>query len=182
MNFKQLWKGNYFEKSSGDFSELIKRQSEIASLKRRGVRVTKEIAELHKLNKELLKERHEKLDEDEIHFVRSMIEDSREIGMSSSKTITRIQTNIYKLRFRWRAERAYWTEVKKDDTEAVKDIGEEAGFDKYKIILSPIACAICRRKTDGGRKVFTQKELSLEGYGHAPPFHPSCYCIAVPEV
>lgn len=80
------------------------------------------------------------------------------------------------------AARVYWTETKRDDTNAILDIGKEIGFTTFKVILSPSACAVCRRKTDGGTKVFKAAELNKSGHGHKPPFHPNCYCILVPHV
>lgn len=80
------------------------------------------------------------------------------------------------------AARVYWTETKRDDTNAVLDLGKEIGFETYKVILSPSACHICREKTRNGDKVFKASELNKSGYGHKPPFHPNCYCILVPHV
>lgn len=80
------------------------------------------------------------------------------------------------------AARVYWTETKRDDTDAVIDLGKEIGFTKYKVILSPSACKICRKKTNDGARIFKASELNKSGEGHKPPFHPNCYCILVPHV
>lgn len=102
-------------------------------------------------------------------------------GLPSSKIITALQKKNAKLSERWKAERAFWTETKRDDTEVVADLGEEVGFSDYKVILSPNACKTCREKTDGGRKIFKTADLHKSGYGHVPPFHPNCYCILIPK-
>jgi hypothetical protein len=80
------------------------------------------------------------------------------------------------------AARVYWTETKREDTNAVMELGEEIGFTEYKVILSPSACKLCCKKTQGGAKVFKASELEKSGHGHKPPFHPNCYCILVPHV
>jgi hypothetical protein len=80
------------------------------------------------------------------------------------------------------ASRVFWTEQKRIDTKEVASLGKELGFDKYKIVLSPSACNKCRQITQNGSRVFSQKEFSKAGYGHVPPFHPFCYCIALPYV
>jgi len=80
------------------------------------------------------------------------------------------------------AARVFWTETKRDDTNAVLDIGKEIGFDTYKVILSPSACPVCVKKTDNGAKIFKAAELEKSGHGHKPPFHPNCYCVLVPWV
>lgn len=101
-------------------------------------------------------------------------------GLPSSEIITALQKKNAKLRERWKAERAYWTEVKMADTQKVGDIGEDIGFDNYQVILSPNACKTCRRKSDNGTKIFKNQDIEKSGYGHVPPFHPNCYCILIP--
>ena len=122
-----------------------------------------------------------KLTKAELMKVRDTIAKLQEKGMPSSKIISALQKLNGKLTERWKAERAYWTEVKRDDTKVVGQAGDDMGFDDYKVILSPNACKTCVAKTDNGRKIFKTADLEKSGYGHVPPFHPNCYCILIPK-
>ncbi len=64
------------------------------------------------------------------------------------------------------------------------DLAGDLGFKNYKVVLSPSACAVCRRKTNNGAKVFGEAEVMQKAgeYGKFVPFHPNCYCVAVPFV
>lgn len=125
-------------------------------------------------------EKKSALTRDEIFAVQSKIAELQSKGYPSSKIISALQEFNFKLTERWRAERAYWTEVKVDDTGIVGEAGDELGISSYKAILSPNPCPICLKKTDRGSKVFKNQDLEKSGYGHVPPFHPNCYCILVP--
>jgi hypothetical protein len=127
-------------------------------------------------------EKAEKLSKSEIEFCRDIIKDSQKKGLTSSKTIALLQKTVPKLAEKWRAERVYWTEVKKDDTDMVANAGDDLGIDKYRVILSPHACPLCIRKTDNGEKIFKSNEAEKSGYGHVPPFHPNCYCLWIPAM
>lgn len=116
----------------------------------------------------------------ELAQVQGKIAELQKKGLPSSKIIASLQRFNGKLSEKWRAERAYWTEVKLDDREKVGEIGDDLGIAKYKIILSPNACKLCRMKSNGGRKVFSQKDMEKTGYGNFVPWHPNCYCIAIP--
>jgi hypothetical protein len=120
------------------------------------------------------------LTEKEIVEVQNKIHDLQKQGYPSSVIIKNLQNYNAKLTEKWKAARAYWTEVKHQDTELVGDIGEDLGISKYKVILSPHACAICKSKTSGGRKIFSYKDIQKSGEGGSPPFHPNCYCIVFP--
>ena len=122
----------------------------------------------------------EKLTKVELQLVRSIITEDRERRVISSKTIKKLQTILPKLSEKWKAERVYFTETKREDTEVVADAGEDLGLDKYRIILSPNACTLCRKKSDNGKKIFTQKDVEKSGYGYFVPWHPNCYCLAIP--
>lgn len=122
-----------------------------------------------------------KLTQDELMAVRAKIIELQARGLPSSKIITALQKMNAKLMERWKAERAYWTESKRDDTKVVGEAVEDIGLDKYRVILSPDACKECRQKTQNGRKVFKHTDIEKSGYGHVPPFHPNCYCIIVPK-
>lgn len=121
-----------------------------------------------------------KLTKSELVEVQNTIARLQKKGYPSSKIISALQKKNAKLSERWKAERAFWTEVKRDDTGIVGDLGEEVGFTKYKVILSPNACKVCVDKTNGGRKIFSNKDIEKAGYGQFVPWHPNCYCIAVP--
>lgn len=121
------------------------------------------------------------LTKSELIQVQGIIFNLQKKGYPSSKIITALQKTNQKLNEKWRAERAYWTTVKQDDTKAIADLGDDLGFTKYKVILSPNACPLCIQKTNNGRKVFDQREISKSGYGQFVPWHPNCYCIVVPE-
>jgi len=120
------------------------------------------------------------LTKSEILEVQDRITKLQSKGLPSSKIITALQKLNPKLSERWKAERAYWTEVKKDDTDTVGEAGDDLGISKYKVILSPNACPTCVHKTSDGSKIFKNSDLEKSGYGHVPPFHPNCYCILIP--
>lgn len=122
----------------------------------------------------------ERLTKTELIAVQDTITKLQARGYSSTKIITALQNMNKKLSERWKAERAYWTESKREDTELVADAGDDLGIDKYKVILSPNACKICREKTANGGKIFKSSDIEKAGYGHIPPFHPNCYCILIP--
>jgi len=124
----------------------------------------------------------ESLTKTELIEIQNTIAALQKKGLPSSKIIIALQKQNKKLAKRWMAERAFWTEVKAQDTSKVGEIGEEIGFEHYKVILSPNACEICRKKTDNGRKIFTQKDIAKSGYGEFVPWHPNCYCVAIPYV
>ncbi len=122
----------------------------------------------------------EALTEKEIVEVAKRIDFLQKKGRISSSIIEDLQKFNGKLSEKYRAEAAYWTEVKKKDTEKVAEIGKELGISKYKVILSPNACKICKEKTSYGKKIFDEKEINKTGYGQSVPWHVNCYCIVVP--
>lgn len=106
-------------------------------------------------------------------------------GLPAYRIIKRLQTFKAlkaKLNPQYRAAAAYWTQVKKDDTHLVANASKDLGVEKYRVILSPNACPICREKTEQGQKVFKSEDVEKSGFGHVPPFHPNCYCILVPKI
>lgn len=116
----------------------------------------------------------------ELMEVQRTIASMQKRSLPAEKIIAALQKEQNKLREKWKAERAYYTEVKRQDTNKVGEAGEELDFDKYRVILSPHACKTCREKTENGRKMFKSSDLEKSGYGHIPPFHPNCYCILLP--
>ena len=127
-------------------------------------------------------EKAERLSETEIIEVQRTIGELQKKGLPSSKIISALQKQNPKLSEKYRAERAYWTEVKHQDTQKVGEAGEELDFETFKVILSPNACKTCHEKTNNGTKLFKSADLQKAGYGHIPPFHPNCYCIMIPVV
>lgn len=139
------------------------------------------VAEREMLRTKSRMEKARKMSESELTEARGMIALYNKRKKTAKQIIKALSKRFGKLADEVDAARVYWTETKKADTEAVHEISSELGFTKYKVILSPSACEVCRKKTDGGRKVFKSSEITKSGYGHAPPFHPNCYCILVPH-
>lgn len=123
----------------------------------------------------------EKLSDSEISQARSLIALYNKRRKTATQIIKALARKFGKLSMP-DAARVYWTETKRDDTNAVLDLGEQVGFTTFKVILSPSACTVCRKKTNDGTRIFKASELSKSGHGHKPPFHPNCYCILVPHV
>jgi hypothetical protein len=123
----------------------------------------------------------ESLTKKELVEVQQMIYELQQKGYNSSKIIKALQQVNKKLAEKWRAERTYWTEVKRQETDKIKEAGDALDIKEYYVILSPNACDICKKKSENGRKVFKGTDLQKDGYGHIPPFHPNCYCILVPK-
>ena len=127
-------------------------------------------------------EKSGKLSSDEITEARSLIALYNKQQKTATQTIGALQNKFHKLADQRDAARVYWTESKRMDTQATTSLSADLGFDTFKVILSPNACTVCRKKTQNGGKIFKTSELQKAGYGHAPPFHPNCYCIVVPHV
>ena len=127
-------------------------------------------------------EKGEALTKSELAEAKAMIQGYQKRGLISSKIISKLQERIPKLSEEYKASRAYWTIVKEIDTEVVAEASDNLGIDTYKVILSPHPCQICIDKTQNGGKIFKHNEVEKAGYGHAPPFHPNCYCILIPVV
>ncbi len=87
-------------------------------------------------------EKSDALTKAEVIAVQKKIEELQARGLPSSKIISALQKFNGKLSQKWRAERAYWTGVKKEDTKLVGEAGDDLGISKYKVILSPNACRI----------------------------------------
>ncbi len=115
----------------------------------------------------------------ELKQVRDVIAQMQSKNLPSSKIIEALQHINKKLMEKWRAERAYFTEVKRDDTIAVAEASEELDVHKYRVVLSPNACDICVKKFSG--KIFKSNQIEKNGQPIIPA-HPNCYCILIPEV
>lgn len=118
----------------------------------------------------------------ELKKVQETIARLQKKGLPAYKIINSLQRSVKELSVPYKAKRAFWTELKRMDTEKVLDAGDELDIDKYRVILSPNACKICREKTESGKKIFTSAEVNKSGDGQFVPWHPNCFCIAVPVV
>jgi hypothetical protein len=120
-----------------------------------------------------------KLSRDELTKAREIIRSSNGRSVPAYETIGKISRELGIAQ--WRAQRVYDTESKRSAVVATRQLGKDIGFSEYSVILSPNACHRCKKMTENGRKIFTQKEITKGGYGWFVPFHPNCYCIVVPE-
>lgn len=123
-------------------------------------------------------EKAEKLSRDELVKVRELISTYQARNWRSSQIIEKIQ-GVLQID-QYRAQRVYDTEVKRRDVVATRELGKQVGFTKYGVVISPNACALCRRKTDNGAKIFSDADIHKTGYGQFVPWHPNCFCIAIP--
>jgi hypothetical protein len=127
-------------------------------------------------------EKAAKLSKSELIEIQNKIAEMQKKGIPSSKIITALQKTNGKLSERWKAERAYWTTVKRADTSLIGEAGEEMDITKYRVILSPNPCKECISKTRNGSKIFKTADIEKVGWGHVPPFHPNCYCLLIPQI
>ena len=132
-------------------------------------------------NEEIILKSSDRLTKGELIDVQNTIHKLQGQGKSASSIIKYLQDHNKKLVEKYKAERAFWTEVKRMDSEDIIDASEDLDLEEFKVILSPHACDICTKKTRNGTKVFKNSEITKDGYGHVPPFHPSCYCILIPR-
>jgi SPP1 gp7 family putative phage head morphogenesis protein len=138
-----------------------------------------------KLNNKLqndyfIKSSNKALTEKELKEIQQFIFELQQKGLPSSKIIAKLQEYNTKLTEKYRAERVFWTEVKRRESNQVVEAGENLELDEYRWILSPHACKICRKVSNNGKRIFTAKEVAD---GQVPPAitHPNCYCILVPK-
>ncbi len=120
----------------------------------------------------------DKLSKAQLEQARNIIKTYQAKGWSASKIKAQIQKELGIDEYR--AARVFDTEVKRNDVAATHEVGNQIGFTEYKTILSPNACALCRRKSDNGNKVFSDKDIHKTGYGQMVPWHPNCFCILYP--
>lgn len=99
-------------------------------------------------------------------------------GKPAKAIISALQSKP-EIKDRWKAERAYWTETKKLETNSILQSAEDLDITKFKIIPSPSACPLCLKVSGDGEKVFDRGDLLFKG-NQIPPVHPNCYCILIP--
>ena len=125
-------------------------------------------------------EKEEAMSDNELTEARALIALYNKKRKPAFLTIKALRRKFGKLATQSDAARVYWTETKKADVQATHELGKEIGFTKYRTILSPNACPLCRRKSENGTKIFSNADLAKSGYGEFVPWHPQCYCIVVP--
>ena len=116
----------------------------------------------------------------ELAEVNEVIDTMQDKGKIAKDIIAALQQQFPKLQERYRAEMAYYTEVKRKDTEDVVATADDLGVTKYRIVLSPHCCDKCRLISKDGKRIFTDEDVKKGGYNDVPPFHPNCYCILLP--
>lgn len=125
------------------------------------------------------KSSNDPLTEEELSKIRTIVRDLEGKKKTSSYIIAVLQRTFPKLSEKWRAERAYWTEVKAMESKEVESEAKELDLQKFIIIPSPNACDVCLKVSGKGKKVFTSKDLYYNGRD-IPPIHPNCFCVLLP--
>ncbi len=115
----------------------------------------------------------------ELQEAQKLIFDLQAKGLPSSKIIAKLQLWNTKLTEKYRAERVFFTEVKRKESQQVADAGEKLDLDKYRVILSPHACPICRKISNDGKRIYDANDIA--DAKEIPPYHPNCYCILIPK-
>jgi hypothetical protein len=133
------------------------------------------------LEEYLLKSSPDKLTPKELVHLQEVIAYLQAKRKDATYIISYLQRWNDKLADRYKAKRAFETEMKRTDTDDTIMGAMSIGDDRFKCILSPSACPVCVAKTQNGTRIFTSASLLKSGYGHRPPFHPNCYCILIPH-
>jgi len=122
------------------------------------------------------------LTEKELSAARELIAECESKKMMSSQIVRKLQESFPELSEKYRAETVYWTESKRKETNIIAHAGEELVEDEdvtYKIIPSPGACDVCRKKSGNGNFKFKKGEVFTKDGSMILPFHPNCYCILI---
>lgn len=117
-----------------------------------------------------------KLTNAQINEVQEIIDRLEAKKIPSSKIITVLQQKFSELSERYAAERAYWTESKKKETEIIFDNAEDLKLKTFRIINTPGACKKCREVSGHGDKRFKSADIQKDGKTIVP-IHPNCYCL-----
>jgi hypothetical protein len=118
------------------------------------------------------------LTEDELVAIQNYIYKLQDKGLPSGKIIAKLQEYNSKLTEKYRAERVFWTEVKRRESAQVAEAGDNLELEKYRVILSPHACDKCRAISKNGTRIWDSNEIA--DAKDIPPFHPNCYCALIP--
>ncbi len=121
----------------------------------------------------------DKLTGDQLDSVRQDIKKWQDEKYKSSEIIGKLMRKYSDLKEKWKAERVYYTEVKRFESKEIKIDSQDVGYNKFRIIPSPNACPLCIAVSKDGNKIFKGKDLIYKGRG-IPPIHPNCYCQLVP--
>ena len=123
------------------------------------------------------------LTQKELAAARELIVECENKKMLSSQIVRKLQESFPELSEKYRAETVYWTESKRKETNIIAHSSEELD-DKvtYKVVPSPAACDVCRKKSGNGNFVFKKDEVFGEKASMVLPFHPNCYCILIPNL
>lgn len=123
----------------------------------------------------------DRLSKEEIDGVQKLIKEMQAKGKPASVIIAHLQKYNDKLSEYYKAKRAFETENKDLQSKAVIHYADKLDINKFQVLIGPNACPICRKKTDNGQKIFSENEITKDGFGHRPPFHPHCYCVLIPH-
>lgn len=129
-------------------------------------------------NNEIILKSDSKLTEVELKDIQHVIHEMQDKGKNATAIIKYLQGYNKKLVEKYKAERAFWTEVKRLDTESVIESADNLDLDEFRVILSPHPCKTCRDKFEG--KTFKTSQLQKNGHSIVPA-HPNCYCVLIPN-
>lgn len=119
------------------------------------------------------------LSDKELEKVNALIDKLEDARVPSSKIIARLQREFPDLAEQYQAERAYWTESKRRETNMIREGAVDLGIKKFHVVNTPGACVECRKVSGNGDRVYTNKEIA-KGGKDLVPVHPNCYCILIP--
>jgi SPP1 gp7 family putative phage head morphogenesis protein len=119
----------------------------------------------------------EALTDKELTEIRTYIKALQSKGATSKIIIKHLQNFNKKISETWKAERVYYTEIKRADTKIVANAGKELEISTYKAVLSPNACQMCRKTLQG--KILKSNQIVKNG-NPIVPLHPNCYCVLLP--
>lgn len=118
------------------------------------------------------------LTKDELAQVNRLITNLEEQKKPSSFIISALQSHFPKLKEKYRAETAYWTESKKKETGIIAENAANIGLKKFRIVNTPSACDDCKKAGEYGKKIFSSKDIEKDGKPIVP-VHPNCYCVII---
>ncbi len=115
----------------------------------------------------------------EIRNIRKLLEELRQKGYTFGQIVDFLRRTRKRLSEKWKAERVVATEEKRSESLSILDSSRALGAKKYRIVINPDACELCRSLTEEGTRIFEEDELYYKGH-RIPPFHPFCYCLLNP--
>ncbi len=118
------------------------------------------------------------LSEKELVEIRQYIKALQAQKATSKTIISHLQKFNSKIEPLWKAERVYYTEIKRTDSKVVAQAGDELEIKSYRAVLSPNACIECKKVLQG--KTFKSNMIIKNG-NPIIPVHPNCYCVLLPK-